>query len=175
MRIPRHRFTLRERANRILDRIINARDKGLSIKQIARLERISTSRVYYYLRLIRRRRGVRIRRLGKKFYYVHVKPTEVEARRIRRPPGKADVELRGYLNYNSSDHESRDIDIDCVIIVPHDRRAILTGSEQIKQIVKRRLGVKLASMLKFGVSETNPSSANHFLFRRHEDNWIELQ
>jgi len=172
--MSRHRFTSRERANRIYHRIYIAGKKGISIKQIARLERISTSRVYHYLRLIRteqRKRGVRIRRLDKKFYYVHVKPREVTA---PSRPGKGYVELRGYLNYTSYKHGSRDIDIDCVIVVRHERHAILVGSERIRQVVKRRLGAKLASMLKFGVSETTPSSANHFLFRRQGDEWIEI-
>jgi len=87
---------------------------------------------------------------------------------------KGDVELRGYLNYTSSDRESRDIEIDCVIVVPNERREIIAGSEQIKQKVKRRLGANLASMLKFGVSEANPSSDNHFLFRRHGDELVEF-
>lgn len=91
--------------------------------------------------------------------------------RIINAGEKREVELRGYLNYTSLDYQERDIDIDCVIVVPNERSTIITGSERIKQKVKRRLGAKLASMLKFGVSEANPSSANHFLFRRHGDEW----
>jgi len=166
-----HRITFRERLNRILDRIFNAGDKGISVKQIARPERISTSRTNYYLRTAQKKRDVRIRRLDKKFYYVD--PTELGLSKSTRS-GRGDVELRGYLNYTSSDYQARDIDIDCVIVVPDERHAIITGSEQIKQIVKHRLGAKLASMLKFGVSEANPSSDNHFLFRRHGDEWNEL-
>ncbi|MGO9643957.1 MAG: hypothetical protein ACLPY5_04330 [Candidatus Bathyarchaeia archaeon] len=81
--------------------------------------------------------------------------------------------MRGYLNY-TSDNPSRDIEIDCVIVVPNEEQAIITGSEQITQKVKQRLGAKLASMLKFGVSETTPSSANHFLFRRHGGELVEF-
>src|SRR5208282_2725554 len=104
------------------------------------LERISPSRTNYYLRTVQKKRGVKIRRLGKKYYYI--KSGEVEG---PRTPVRGYVELRGYVNY-SSDHPSRDIEIDCVIIVPNEQQAIITGSEQITQRVKQRLGAKLASM-----------------------------
>jgi len=168
--MPPHRLTRRQRVNRIRNRIIKAGKKGITLKQIARRERISTSSVYYYLRFIRKRKRGRakIRRLGKKYYYIE--PEEVKA---PKPPVRGTVELRGYVNY-TSDNPSRDIEIDCVIIVPNEQQTIITGSEQITEKVKHRLGAKLASMLKFGVSEANPSSANHFLFRRHGDEWIEF-
>ena len=165
-----HRLTRRQRTNRIRNRIINAGKKGISIKQIARLERISLNRTYYYLRFIRmRKRGARIKRLGKKYYYV--KPRELET---PKPTIRGNVELRGYFNYSSSTHPSSDIEIDCVIIVPNEQQAIIAGSEQITQKVKQRLGAKLASRLKFGVSEATPSSTNHFLFRRRGGELVEF-
>lgn len=177
--MARHRFTRRERANRIHRRIHDAGDVGISVREIARRERISLSRTYYYLRLIRRAqrgRGVRIGRLGRKLHYV--RPIQVEARIEPRPIileephyEATEVELRGYLNYTSSSKQARNIDIDCVMLVRHNRTAILAGSERIKDIVETRLGRKIASMLKFGVSEATPYSANHFLFRRHEGGW----
>lgn len=167
--MPPDRLTRRERLNRIRDRIIKAGPKGISIKQLVRLERISISRVYHYLHLIRmKKRIARIRRFGKKYYYV--KPKEIEA---PRPSIRGYVELRGYFNY-TSDNPSSDIEIDCVIVVPNEQHAIITGSEQITEKVKHQFGAKLASMLKFGVSEANPASANHFLFRRHGGELIEF-
>jgi len=171
MTLSPHRITLRERAKRILDRIFNAGEKGLSVKQIARPERISTSRINYYLRTEQKKRGGKIRRLGKKFYYVN--PNEVEVSKSKRL-GKGDVELRGYFNYTSSDNPSSDISIDCVIVVPNENHAIITGSERITQKVKHRLGAVLASKLQFGVSEADPFSENHFRFSRRGEEWIEF-
>ena len=177
--MTRPRFTKHERANRIHHRVHDAGEMGISVREIARRERISLSRTYYYLRLIRRAqrdRGVRIRRLGRKLHYV--RSIQVEARIEPRPTvlekphyEVKEVELRGYFNYTSSSQQARNIDIDCVMLVRHNRTAILTGSERIKDIVEARLGSKIASMLKFGVSEATPYSTDHFLFRRHGGGW----
>lgn len=178
----RHRFTKRERTNRIYHRIYNAGPKGISVRQIASRERISLSRTYYYLRLVRkvqRERGVRIQRLGKKFYNVQLQPTQVRPTEPRTTswthpyPGDREVELRGYLNYSSS-QPARNIDIDCVTLVPYSEFGIIRGSERIKQKVEARLGNKLASMLKFGVSGATPYSNDQFLFRRRGGGWIEF-
>lgn len=171
----RHRLTKRERANRISQRIYNAGHRGISIKQIVWAERISISRIYYYLRLIRRAektRGFKIERLGKKFYRVREVDVKPRGRPIRAR-GPPIVELRGYLNY-ASDYRSRNIDIDCVMLVSSDKASILAGSVRIKVIVEARLGRKLASMLKFGVSEAMPQSSNHSLYRRDGGKWIEF-
>jgi hypothetical protein len=180
--VRRHIFTKRERANRIYRRIYNAGDKGISVRQISRHERISASRTYYYLRLIRRaqrERGVRIERLDKRFYHVRLQRAAVKAGMAPGPtvwtspyPGDRMVELRGYLNYTSSSQSARNIDIDCVMLVPYSSRSIVAGSQRIKDKVEARLGNKLASMLKFGVSGATPYSANHFLFRHRGGGWI---
>lgn len=174
--MPRHRFTRRQRAYRIYSRIYDERRKGISIKQIARRERISTSRVYYYVRLIRRlqrKQGVKIERLGKKFYYV---PPELPPERPGQlVPQRGDVELRGYWNYTSPDYESRNLNIDCVVVVPNTPIAIIAARERIKQLVSYGFGGKVASMLHFGVSEVTPESRNHFYYRRGEgDQWLEF-
>jgi len=174
----RHRFTKRERANRIYRRIYNAGDRGISVRQIARLESISKSRVYYYLnpiRRVQRAQTFRIERLDGKFYYVPPIEASIELKSTMKRQsyhGETEAELRGYLNYTSSSHRSRNIDIDCVMLVPHNRIAILAGSERIKDMVEARFGHKLTSMLKFGVSEATPNSANHFMFQRRGGGWI---
>jgi hypothetical protein len=94
---------------------------------------------------------------------------------VWRPPypGDREVELRGYLNYSSS-QSARSIDIDCVMLVPYSQYGIVSGSERIKEKVEARLSAKLASMLKFGVSGASAYSADRFLFRRHGGAWIEF-
>lgn len=183
-RMPKHRFTSRERVDRISQRIQKAGRKGISVRQIASRERISTGRTNHYLRLIRGKQKDRakIERLDKKYYYLepahrkkrgttrHPEPQERENAQLAEK--KPLEELRGYINYASSRHRSRDIDIDCVILVENDRAAVLAGSRRITDIVERRFGSKLARMLKFGVSPATAESANHFLFRRHGGDWI---
>ncbi len=170
------RLTRRERAYRIYGRIYDAGPEGITIKQLARQERISISRTYSYLRLIRRllrKRGVKIQRLDRRFYYVPLKLKEEEARRSTAPR-KGDVELRGYVNYMSSEYRGRDIDVDTVIVVANDERSITVGAERIKEMVKDHFGPKVARMLKFGTSPATPQSANHFLFRHHDGEWVEF-
>jgi hypothetical protein len=178
MEMTRRRFTERERADRIRHRIYDAGERGISVQELARRERVSPSRTYYYLRLIRKAQmdqGVRIRRLDRRLHYVS--PIQVEPRMEPRPStwkaphdNATVVELHGYLNYASS-QPARNIHVDCVMVVPHNRTAILAASERIKDLVEARLGSKIASMLKFGVSEATPYSDDHFLFRRHRGDW----
>lgn len=186
-RASKRRFTSRERASRIAQRIRNAGSKGISVKQLASRERISRSKTYRYLSLARgkQKKGAKIERLDKKYY--SIKPTQWRKSRTTPSPRPQEpqrpespessrqepqVGLRGYVNYASSSFRSRDIDIDCVMLVEHDRAAILSGSRRITDIVERRFGPKLARMLKFGVSPATPESANHFLYQRHGGNWI---
>src|SRR5208282_3617186 len=112
--MSRFRLTERKRLNRIRRRIHAAGAKGMSVKEIARHEDVSISRAYYYLRLIRAKRHFRVERLGKKFYYIG--PSKKKTRR-KTSKKTAIVELRGYFNYTSSSRSSRNIDIDCVILV----------------------------------------------------------
>jgi hypothetical protein len=180
----RRRFTKRERTSRIYNRINKAGKKGITAKEIARTERISPSRVRHYLRQLRKdqsKQRKRIDRLGRRYYRVH--PFKVQTRieppmpttALWRPRTEGgEVELRGYLNYTSSPRMSRNIEIDCVMLIPNRGTEILAGSGRIKDMVEARLGRKLASMLKFGVSEATVNSANHFLFRRHGGNWLEF-
>ena len=166
----KHQFSSRERVDRISQRIQKAGKRGISVKQIASRERISTSRTYHYLRLIRgkEKHGAKIERLDKKYYYLEPAEKRPAPPKTQEPP----VELRGYINYTSSSYRSRDINIDCVMLVEHDTAAVLAGSKRIADMVERRFGLKLAQMLKFGVSPTTPQSANHFLYKRHGGNFV---
>ncbi|MGD0424237.1 MAG: hypothetical protein ABSA92_12385 [Candidatus Bathyarchaeia archaeon] len=175
----RHRFTKRERESRIYNRIKKAGKRGISVGQIASRERLSKRQINRYLRQLHKDQAKhkrKIAKLGRKYY--PIRPIKVPARTepattaIWKPrlPG-AQAELRAYVNYASS-QPSRSIDIDCVIIVPNDNSAILSGSEQIKEIVEARLGTQIASMLKFGISEATANSTNHFLYRRRGGSWV---
>lgn len=185
----KRRFTEGERKLRILSHLDKAGRRGMSVREIAEREHLSLSRTYFYLRLIRRDhlgKNVRIERLGRRFYHVQVPPVHPKPRPVRvnvaapltpvwTTPlhGDREVELRGYLNYASSGR-SRGIDIDCVTLVRYNESAIVTGSVWIKSKVEARLGSKLASMLKFGVSGASTYSGDHFLFRRQGRGWVEF-
>ena len=182
------RYSERKRTMRIYTCIQSAGSKGISERQIARHERLSLRRTRYYLRLMdksQNRRNPRIASLNRRYYYVRL-PTKprirVKPRIVEHTPslwtlpqhGDAEVELRGYSNYMSFSQSSRNIEIDCVMLVPYNWSAIVAGTEQIKDMVEARLGSKLVSMLKFGVSGVTPNSANHFLYRRQGGGWVEL-
>lgn len=175
--------------SRIYNRIQNAGPKGISIKQIARHERISVSRTQYYFRLMHKaQRGgdARISKLGTKFYYVRLHPhqarVKVKPKTVEHTPsvwtlphqGDTEAELRAYVNYASSNQPARSIQIDIVTVVPYAWSEILAGSQRIKDLVEARLGSKLASMLKFGVSGITPTSADHFLYKRQGGGWVEF-
>jgi|SRR5208337_103968 len=171
----RRKFTKRERAIRIDGRIQKAGPKGITIRRLARLERISTGRIRFYLRLIRKSRekqGVKVERLGKRFFYVKLAEPERPKQLV---PQRGDVELRAYWNYDSPNYAGHDIDIDCVVVVPNSPNAIVAARERVKGMVRNRLSEKIASKLHFGVSEATPQSSNHFLWRRGSgDQWHEL-
>ena len=144
----KRRPTSRERENRISQRIRKAGRKGISPKQIASRERISRSRAYHYLRQIRgkQKHKAKIERLDNKYCYIETaqrKRRETTRRPRPHEPREETRELRGYINYASPRHGSADIDIDCVMLVEHDRAAILAGSRRITDMVERRFGLKL--------------------------------
>jgi hypothetical protein len=175
--VRKPRPTSRERENRISQRIQKVGRKGISAKQIASRERISRSRAYHYLRQIRgkQKHRAKIERLDKKYYYIETaqrKRRETTRRPRPQEPREETRELRGYINYASSYFRSRDIDIDCVILIQKEPAATAAGIRRIKDKVERRFGYKLTSMLKFGYSLATPQSSNHFLYRRHGGNWI---
>jgi hypothetical protein len=159
---------------RIDGRIQKAGPKGATLHGLSRLEGLSISRTRYYLALIRKLRekqGVKVERLGKRFYYVKVAEPE-RPKQLR--PERGDVELRGYWNYKSPDYESRNLNIDSVAVVPNNPNAILAAKARIQELVRHKLGARIASMLHFGISEAQPESRNHFLYRRGGGEWLEL-
>jgi hypothetical protein len=81
------------------------------------------------------------------------------------------VELRGYWNYDSPDYDSRDIDVDCVLVLPNSTFALAMGVTRIKRVVARNLGTRVASRLHYGVSRATSGSSAHFTYRRGEDWW----
>jgi hypothetical protein len=177
MRMPRDRFTKRERAQRIYVALYTAAQKqqGLTVTELARRERISKARVRYYLRLIRRvqrKQSVKIERLGNKFYYVPPQPPPERPRQLI--PQRGDAELRGYWNYASPKYSSGNLNVDCVEVVPNIPNAILAGKARIEAPVRHRLGEKVASMLHYGVWPATPESRNHFLYRRGGGEWLDL-
>jgi|GEM_PF-5538636 len=171
--MPRHRFARRERTNRIYSRLHSSslQGKGLTAKQIARYERLSLTRTFNYLRILRGAKAP-IQKLDGRFYYVP--PREEAARPQQRSVKKDQIEFRGYLNYASSGHRSRDIYIDCIIVTDRDSFAIAAAKSRIESLVRSKFGRSVAAMLHFGLSEVSADSADHFLYRRRGDEWHEL-
>lgn len=178
---PHHHIRLltrQERARHIYARIYNGTIAGhpLTIAQIARVERISTSRLNHYLRVIRRalkKRHIRIQRLRNKLIYVNL---EVKEQALQRPATPAEAvrmwELHGTVKYKDSPYPPRRIIIDIMTLIPsRDQITVATGIAQLQEAVRDRFGSKLAARMELATIPATSESKPYF--RYHHMNEVE--
>jgi hypothetical protein len=170
------RLTKRQKAVRIYNRL---RQKPYTVRQLGRLERLSVSRVYFYLRYIRRiqkRQGILIQRIGKKLV---IRDILYEEQRLlgRQPaPSAGAWELHASVKYKDSPYVQRRIEVDLMILIPsRDDVTIARAIAEIKQLVGDRFGKKLAAMLTFSVVPADARSQRYFRYRHFDEpNYHEL-
>jgi hypothetical protein len=154
-----------------------------TIRQIAHRVGLSVANTRRYIReldkkLQKRSHGhVAIQKFNNRYLCV-VTP---EAQRPRElTPQKGDIIIRGYVYYAST-YRSRNIDINCVAVVPRDWRipaqhdpAVVATMFRIRNLVKDKFGEKLARMLNFGFEEATPYSYNRYVYKHAGGPWIDF-
>jgi len=175
-RRKRRRFTRQERLNSIYRRIYSStiRNKPLTIAQVARLERISKSTAYAYVRYLRRkleRKGnirIKMLRVKKKRFLVYENLAVKEAALLREQPTKAAWELRGTVRYDQG--PGRGIDINVVILIPdRDKATVDRGITRIQETLGDHNFGTLVKWLDFGISPATPQSRPFFNYRHSGD------
>jgi len=181
IRIPRiskgqrKRFTREQRVKSIYGRIYEstARNRPLTVSQIARAEHISKSWAYHYVRIIRRRqrkRGIliRVRRFGKKRFLVYENLAIREAGFVRQQRGA--WELHASTKYSQGPQRGLQIEL-AILIQDRDRATVRRGIAQIGEILRDHGFKGLVDSLDFGTVPATPLSRPFFKYRHYDEAW----
>ncbi|MFI5450241.1 MAG: hypothetical protein ACHQ03_10825 [Candidatus Bathyarchaeia archaeon] len=172
------RFRKEQRVRSIYGRIYESttRNKPLTIAEIARLEHISKSWAYHYLRIIRKRqrkRGIliKVRRFGKKRFLVYENVAVKEARLVRQQRGA--YKLHASTKYSQGPQRGLQIELE-ILISDSDRATVRRGIAQIGDLLREHNFKGLVDSLDFGVEPATPDSRPFFQYRHDGEAWTKV-
>ena len=171
----RRRKTRKQRVRSIYRRIYEStgRNKPLTMREIARAERLSLARIRFYIRLIRkaqRRKGIliKVRHFGKKRVLIYENVARKEAGFVRQQRGE--WELRGSVKYSQA--PQRGLQIEMMILIPsRDLATIHRGIQQINEILKDHNFAGLVDEMEFGTVPASSLSRPFFKYKHKGEDW----
>ncbi len=171
----RRRQTRKQRIRSIYGRIYDstARNKPLTMREIARAERLSVARIRFYVRLIRkaqRRKGIliKVQPFGKKRVLIYENVARKEAGFVRQQRGN--WELRGSVRYSQGPQRGLQIEI-MILIQDRDHATIRRGIQQINEILKDHNFAGLIDEMEFGTVPASSLSRPFFKYKHTGEDW----